>query len=171
MSGPFRSAQNFVKENMSKQSIEAKTESLLMPLMEANHFELVDVEYVKEGSDWYLRAYIDKEGGININDCEMISKALEAKLDAEDVIPDAYILEVSSPGLTRALKKEKDYQRNLNKPVEVHTFKPIDGVKEFIGDLLRYDGESVVLDIGPDSVEEIEIPRKNISVIKQYFNF
>ncbi len=156
---------------MTKQGIEQKTEELLMPLMEANNFELVDVEYVKEGSDWYLRAYIDKEGGIGVNDCELISRALEARLDAEDFIKDAYILEVSSPGLTRALKKEKDYIRNMGKPIEVHTYKPIDGVKEFIGDLLRYDNENVVLDIGPEELEEITIPRKNISVIKQYFAF
>ena len=156
---------------MTKQGIEQKTEELLMPLMEANNFELVDVEYVKEGSDWYLRAYIDKEGGIGVNDCELISRALEARLDAEDFIKDAYILEVSSPGLTRALKKEKDYIRNMGKPIEVHTYKPIDGVKEFIGDLLRYDNENVVLDIGPEEPEEIVIPRKNISVIKQYFAF
>ncbi len=156
---------------MTKQAIEQKTEELLKPLMEANDFELVDVEYVKEGSDWYLRAYIDKEGGIGVNDCELISRALEARLDAEDFIKEAYILEVSSPGLTRALKKEKDYIRNLGKPIEVHTYKPIDGVKEFIGDLLRYDSENVVLDIGPEEPEEIIISRKNISVIKQYFAF
>lgn len=156
---------------MTKQAIEQKTEELLTPLMQANNFELVDVEYVKEGSDWYLRAYIDKEGGIGVNDCELISRALEAKLDVEDVIKDAYILEVSSPGLTRALKKEKDYIRNLGKPIEVHTYKPMDGVKEFIGDLLRYDDDNVVLDIGPEETEEIIIPRKNISVIKQYFAF
>ena len=154
---------------MSRQSIEGTTEEILQPILEKHDFELVDVEYVKEGADWYLRAYIDKDGGININDCEMVSRELEAVLDEEDLIKDAYILEVSSPGLTRALKKEKDYVRNLGKPVEVHTYKPIDGEKEFIGDLLRYDKDVVVLDVGPEEVEEIEIPRSNISVIKQYF--
>ena len=157
---------------MAKQSsIEQKTEHILQPILERLSFELVDVEYVKEGTDWYLRAYIDKEGGISINDCEAVSRELEQYLDEEDFIQGAYILEVSSPGLTRPLKKERDYVRNLGKPVEVHTYKPLDGAKEFIGDLLRYDDDVVVLDIGPESVQEMEIPRKNISIIKQYFEF
>ena len=157
---------------MAKQSnIEEKTESLLQPILDRLNFELVDVEYVKEGSDWYLRAYIDKEGGISVDDCETVSRELEKQLDAADLISSAYILEVSSPGLTRQLKKEKDFIRNINKPVEVHTYKPVDGSKEFIGDLLRFDKDSVVLDIGPEEPEEIEIPRSNISVIKQYFEF
>ena len=89
--------------------IETKTEELVLPIIEANNFELVDVEYVKEGANWYLRVYADKEGGIAIDDCVLISRSLEEKLDAEDFIEDAYILEVSSPGLGRPLKKEKDY--------------------------------------------------------------
>ena len=93
--------------------IENKTEALVLPIIEENGFELVDVEYVKEGANWYLRVYADKEGGINIDDCVLISRALEAKLDAEDFIEDAYILEVSSPGLGRPLKKEKDYLRSI----------------------------------------------------------
>ena len=156
---------------MKKTNIEERTETRALSLAEKHEFELVDVEYVKEGSDWYLRIYIDKEGGINIDDCEVFSRELEKILDAEDFIQEAYILEVSSPGLTRPLKKEKDYLRNLGKPVEVHTFKPIDGVKEFIGDLLRYDKESVVLDVGPEAKEELEISRSNIAVIKQYLVF
>ena len=91
--------------------IETKTEELVLPIIEANNFELVDVEYVKEGANWYLRVYADKEGGIAIDDCVLISRSLEEKLDAEDFIEDAYILEVSSPGLGRPLKKEKDYVR------------------------------------------------------------
>jgi len=156
---------------MARQNIEQKTEDILQPILDRHGFELVDVEYVKEGSDWYLRAYIDKEGGIAVDDCETVSRELEKELDAIDLIDGAYILEVSSPGLTRPLKKEKDFIRNLGKPVEVHTFKPIDGSKEFIGDLLRYDKETVVLDIGPEKTEEIEIPRSSISLIRQYFEF
>ena len=154
---------------MTKQSIEERTEEILIPIMERHQFELVDVEYVKEGADWYLRAFIDKEGGITIDDCETISRELESILDEQDFISNAYILEVSSPGLTRALKKEQDYIRNLGKPVEVHTYQPVDGAKEFIGDLLRYDADTVVLDVGPETPEEIAIPRSSISVIKQYF--
>jgi len=156
---------------MAKQNIEQKTEDILQPILARHQFELVDTEYVKEGSDWYLRAYIDKEGGITIDDCETVSRELEKELDALDLIKEAYILEVSSPGLTRPLKKEKDFARNLGKPVEVHTFKPIDGSKEFIGDLMQYDKEKVVLDIGPDGPETIEIPRSSISLIRQYVVF
>ena len=156
---------------MSGKNIEEKTEKLLTPIIEKSNFELVDVEYVKEGPDWYLRAYIDKEGGITIDDCESVSRELEKCLDENDIISGAYILEVSSPGLTRALKKEKDFVRNTGKPVEVHTFKPVDQVREFIGDLISWDEDKVVLDIGPDGPELIEIPRNNISVIRQYFVF
>ena len=82
-----------------REEYEAKTEALVMPLIEKNHFELVDVEYVREGGNWFLRVYIDKEGGITVDDCELVSRALSDLLDVEDYIPDAYILEVSSPGL------------------------------------------------------------------------
>ena len=101
---------------MSKKEVyEQKAEALLLPIIEANNFELVDVEYVKEGSNWYLRAYIDKEGGISVDDCEVVSRAFSDKLDEEDFIDDAYIMEVSSPGLGRPLKKEKDYKRSMKK--------------------------------------------------------
>ena len=156
---------------MSKQSIEERTMNILQPIVDSHGFETVDVEYVKEGQDWYLRCYIDKEGGININDCETVSRELEKVLDEQDFLTGAYILEVSSPGLTRPLKKDRDFERNIGKPVEVHTFKPVDGVKEFIGDLLTYSDDQVILDIGPDEKEEITIPRNNIAVIKQYFVF
>lgn len=158
--------------------IEEKTEALLLPVLEQiseNTYEIVDVEYVKEGSSWYLRIYVDKEGGISIDDCELISRAIEPVLDEKDLIPDAYILEVSSPGLTRALKKERDYKRNIGKPVEVHLYKPVeigkDKVKLFIGDLISYDEEKIVLDIGEEKEELTELIRSNISVIKQYVVF
>lgn len=151
-----------------RENIETKTEKLLEPIISDHNFELVDVEYVKEGSDYYLRAYIDKEGGININDCETVSRKLEARLDEENFIKDAYILEVSSPGLTRPLKKEKDYIRNLGRLIEIHTYKPVDSYKEFTGILDSYDDDKVVLKIDD---EIIEIERKNISVIKQSFEF
>ena len=103
---------------MSKREIyEQKTEEILNPIMEELEFELVDVEYVKEGSMWYLRAYIDKPGGITVNDCEAVSRRLSDILDEKDFIEDSYVLEVSSPGLGRPLKKEKDYKRNLGKEV------------------------------------------------------
>ena len=118
---------------MKRTEIVAKTEELVTPIIEENHFELVDVEYVREGANWYLRVYADKEGGINIDDCVLISRALEEKLDAEDFISDAYILEVSSPGLGRPLKKEKDYIRSMGKELEIRTYRAIDREKEFYG--------------------------------------
>ena len=98
---------------------EAKTEALLSPIAQANGVEIYDVEYVKEGSDWYLRAYIDKPEGVNIIDCENVSRALSEALDREDFIPDAYILEVSSPGLGRTLKKDKHLLKSIGEEVEI----------------------------------------------------
>ena len=100
-----------------REKYEQKAEDLITPILENNGFELVDMEYVKEGSNWYLRAYIDKEGGITVNDCEVVSRAFSEKLDEEDFIDTAYIMEVSSPGLGRPLKKEKDYERNMGKDI------------------------------------------------------
>ena len=106
-----------------RETYEAKTEELLQPLVDAHGFELVDVEYVKEAGNWYLRAYIDKENGITVDDCEEVSRALSDLLDEEDFISENYILEVSSPGLDRPLKKEKDFARSIGKDVEVKLFK------------------------------------------------
>ena len=140
-----------------------------MPIVEANHFELVDVEYVKEAGNWYLRIYIDKEGGIDINDCELVSRAFSDILDKEDPIEDAYILEVSSPGLGRPLKKDKDFQRNLGEEVEVRTYKPIDKQKEFVGLLDAWDKESVTLQM--ENGETMTISRSDIALIRQYIDF
>ena len=155
---------------MSKREIyEAKAEELVLPLVEANNFELVDVEYVKEAGTWYLRIYIDKEGGININDCEIVSRAFSEILDKEDPIEDAYILEVSSPGLGRPLKKDKDFQRNLGEEVEVRTYKPINKQKEFVGLLDAWDKETVTLQL--ESGEMMTIARADIALIRQYIEF
>ena len=155
---------------MSKREIyEAKAEELVLPLVEANNFELVDVEYVKEAGTWYLRIYIDKEGGININDCELVSRAFSEILDKEDYIEDAYILEVSSPGLGRPLKKDKDFRRNLGEEVEVRTYKPINKQKEFVGLLDGWDKESVTLQM--ENGEMLTIARADIALIRQYIEF
>jgi ribosome maturation factor RimP len=123
-----------------------KVTAFLEPLMEEYGFELVDVEYVREGDDWYLRAYIDKAGGIFINDCEKVSKKLDGWLDEEDFIEDSYILEVSSPGLARPLKKEKDFARAMGKAVEVKLFRPVDGQKIWRGTLVAYDKGTVQIE-------------------------
>lgn len=132
--------------------IEAKTEALVLPIIEEHHFELVDVEYVKEGANWYLRVYADKEGGINIDDCVLISRALEEKLDAEDFIEDAYILEVSSPGLGRPLKKEKDYIRSIGKSIDIKLYKAVDKQKEFTGILKDYSNGQIVVTMDEEDI-------------------
>lgn len=128
-----------------REEIESRTEKLITPVIEKNNFELVDVEYVKEGGNYYLRAYIDKEGGITIDDCELVSRTLSDLLDADDFIEESYILEVSSPGLGRPLKKEKDYKRSIGKELEIRLYKAVDGQKEFYGILDSYDDSSVTV--------------------------
>ncbi|MCP1109071.1 ribosome maturation factor RimP [Lachnospiraceae bacterium PF1-21] len=152
-----------------KEMIEQKTESLLLPIVKEAGFELVDVEYVKEGGTFYLRAYVDKEGGITINDCELVSRALSEILDEDDYIGDAYILEVSSPGLGRPLKKEKDFKRSLGKEIEIHTYKQIDGEKEFFGILGAYDENTVT--ITDEEGQEVTFEKKDISLIRLAFHF
>ena len=145
---------------MKKQDIEKRTEELVQDIIDSGGYELWDVEYVKERSDYYLRVYADKEGGIMIDDCVTISRALEAKLDAEDFIEEAYILEVSSPGLTRKLKKDKDYDRSIGKLVFVKLYKAEQGAKEFVGRLKEVDDKLLKLDIDGD---EVVLDRNNIS--------
>lgn len=152
----------------SRDLIEKKAEEIVRPIVESNGFELWDVEYVKEGSEKYLRAYIDKEGGITINDCELVSRAFSEKLDEDDFIKEAYILEVSSPGLTRPLKKDKDFDRSIGKLVEAGTFAKIDKRKEFLGRLVAFDDSTVTLD---DEGTEIVLPRKQLSYIRLAFEF
>lgn len=126
---------------------EQKCEELLAPIVAKNNVEIYDVEFVKEGSDYYLRAYIDKEGGVNIDDCENVSRALSDALDEHDFIDESYILEVSSPGLGRALKKDKHLEKSIGEEVELKLYKPIDKVKEFAGVLDSFDDKTVTLDI------------------------
>ena len=149
--------------------IETKTEELVLPIIEANNFELVDVEYVKEGANWYLRVYADKEGGIAIDDCVLISRSLEEKLDAEDFIEDAYILEVSSPGLGRPLKKDKDFARSIGEEVEVRLFRAVEGCKEYTGLLNAYDKTTVTLMLEDEKTLVLE--RSNIALIRLALDF
>ena len=155
---------------MSKrETYEQKTEALLLPLMEQHQFELVDVEYVKEGGSWYLRAYIDKPGGITVDDCEVISRALSDLLDEQDFIDESYILEVSSPGLGRPLKKDKDFARSIGEEVELRTFRAIDHQKEFTGILKGYDREKVMIEI--ENEKTLEFARADIALIRLAFDF
>ena len=148
-----------------RETYEAKTEELLQPLVDAHGFELVDVEYVKEAGNWYLRAYIDKPGGIAVDDCEVISRALSDKLDEEDYIEDSYILEVSSPGLGRPLKKDKDFQRSIGK---VRTFRAIDKQKEFTGILKEFNKDSFTIVIEDN---EMTFQRSETALVRLAFDF
>lgn len=183
-----KSWRNSRGELMSKrENYETRTEELLVPIAEANHVEIYDVEYVKEGSDWYLRCYIDKEEGVSIDDCEAVSRMLSDRLDETDFIDDAYILEVSSPGLGRQLKKDRHLAKSLLKEVDVKTYKPIGGAKEFRGILKSFDENTITLGIttsGDKSYEdksnmdksnldweEVVFNRKEIAAIKLTLDF
>ena len=152
-----------------REEIEARAEAMVLPIAQREGFELVDVEYVKEGADFILRAYIDKPGGVNVDDCELVSRAFEAELDAADLIPDAYILEVSSPGLGRPLKKEKDYVRARGQRLEVHLFRAADGDKQFEGVLADWDETSVTLTMDDGSERKVE--KSNLALIRLAFDF
>lgn len=148
---------------------EQKTEEILLPIVAEYDFELVDVEYVKEGSTWYLRAYIDKPGGITVNDCEMVSRRLSNILDEKDYIEDSYVMEISSPGLGRPLKKEKDFKRSLGREVEIRTYRMIDKSKEFIGILKDYDDKTVTIEPDDGTLKTFE--RGDIALIRLAFDF
>ena len=155
---------------MSKRdTYESKVEAYLLPIMEANNFELVDVEYVKEAGMWYLRAYIDKEGGFTVDDCEMVSRKLSDWLDEKDFIDDSYILEVSSPGLGRPLKKEKDFKRSMGEQVDIKLYRAIDRQKDFTGALAAYDEETVTIQYEDGSTTTFN--RKDIALIRLAFDF
>ncbi len=151
-----------------KETYIKKTEEFITPILENKGFELYDIEYVKEGQDYFLRVYIEKPGGITIDDCVEVSREMNEILDREDYIKDAYTFEVSSPGLLRPFKIDKDYERALNEDVEIHTFKPIDKQKEFIGTLKSYDKDSVTVEIDG---EEKTFTKKGISLIRKYIEF
>ncbi len=152
-----------------KEMYEAKTEALLQPILDKYNFELVDVEYVKEGESWYLRAYIDKEGGITVDDCEVVSREANELLDEQDYIEDSYIFEVSSPGLGRPLKKEKDYIRSMGKELEIRTYRAIDKQKEFYGILKAYDADSVTIE--DENGNEMKFQKSDIALIRLAFDF
>ncbi|MCR5213191.1 MAG: ribosome maturation factor RimP [Eubacterium sp.] len=161
---------------MKKSEIEKITTDLVLPIIESGGFDLWDVEYVKEGSDYYLRVYVDKEGGIQIDDCVAISRALEKeidKLDSSDqafekkgFIEEAYILEVSSPGLTRRLKKDRDFEKSIGRLVLLKLYKAQDGQKEYTGYLKGFNEEEISIE---NNKEIINFNRDNISSIRLEF--
>ena len=148
--------------------IEARAEELLLPIAQENGVEIYDVEYVKEGGEWYLRAYIDKEEGVNIQDCENVSRKLSDRLDEEDFIEEAYILEVSSPGLGRALKKDRHLEKSLGGAVEIRLYRPQEKQKEFEGILKAYDGDSITIEAQDG---EKKFARPDIALIRLALDF
>ena len=151
-----------------REEYESRTEAFLLPVLAEHNFELWDVEYVKEAGTWYLRAYIDKEGGIAVDDCEVISRILSDWLDQTDFIEDSDILEVSSPGLGRPLKKERDFERSLGEEVEIRLYKALNKQKEFTGILKAYDKETVIIETAEG---ELVFNRSDIALIRLAFDF
>ncbi|WP_277673286.1 ribosome maturation factor RimP [Piscibacillus halophilus] len=148
---------------MSKKIVEL-TEELVQPIVDEMNLELVEVEFVKEGNNYFLRVYVDKEGGIDIEECGKVSEQLSEKLDEADPIEQAYFLEVSSPGVERRLKKRSDFERFVGSHIYVKTYEPIDGNKEFYGDLIAFENDLVTLVIKEKTREkEIQIPYDKIA--------
>ncbi|MGE8204046.1 ribosome maturation factor RimP [Heyndrickxia sp. NPDC080065] len=139
-------------------------EELVTPIIQDMDLELVEIEYVKEGKNWFLRIFIDKEDGIDIEECGIVSERLGEKLDELDPIPNNYFLEVSSPGAERPLKKEKDFVKAVGKNVNIKTYEQIDGEKQFEGRLLEFNGETLKLEIKIKTrVKEVEIPFEKVA--------
>lgn len=152
-----------------KKSIEATIEELVSEITEPLNFEIVDVEYVKEAGEYYLRVFLDKEGGISLNDCEAVSRQLSEVLDVKDPIKDNYFLEVSSPGLDRPLKKDKDFVRYQGRDVEIKLYKPLNGSKQFEGTLVGLTDENTIKVIIND--EEVEFNRKEVALVRLAIKF
>ena len=153
--------------------VETVTE-LVTPILDERHFELVDAEFVKEGKSWYLRIYIDKPGGINIDECELVSDLLGEKLDDcdPDPIPQAYFLEVSSPGAERPLKKERDYERALNSYIHVSLYQPLEGNKVYEGTMVDLKPDELPLEyMAKTRQKTIVIPRKQIAQARLAIKF
>ncbi len=154
---------------MSKKDTEKKLTDIVLPIVENNGFELVDVEIVKEYKDLFLRIYIDKEGGILIDDCQLISSIISPKLDEYDLIKEKYFLEVSSPGLDRPLKTEKDFLKNKGTEIEIKLYKTIDNKKMFIGVLDEYTGEKIY--ISDKGGNKIEFDVNDVAMVKKVIKF
>lgn len=148
---------------MAKNTIVEKVTEAVKPIVEELNLELVDVEYLKEGGNWYLRIFIDKSGGIELDDCQIVSEKVDTLLDELDPIPQAYFLEVSSPGIERPLKKPQDFERFNGHLVNVSTFAPVNGSKSFSGNLLKYNEEGIHLDI---KGKQVVLPHQQVAAVK-----
>ncbi|MGR3763898.1 ribosome maturation factor RimP [Rossellomorea sp. NS-SX7] len=147
-------------------------EELVTPILDDMSLELIDMEYVKEGSNWFLRVFIDKDSGVDIEECGMVSERLSEKLDEIDPITHNYFLEVSSPGAERPLKNEKDFQKSIGKNVYVKTYEPIGGEKAFEGTLLSYSSETIVLEVTIKTrKKKVEIPADKVAIARLAVTF
>ena len=150
-------------------SIEEKVENLVKPIIENIGYEVYDIEYAKEGKDYFLRIFIDNPKGITIEDCEKVNDAIKDKLDEEDYIKQQYFLEVSSPGVERILRKDKHLEQNIGKEININLFKKDnEGNKNYKGILKSYSSEEIII---KQESKEIRIERKNISQIKTIYNW
>lgn len=150
-------------------SIEERVETLIGKTVEDLGYQLYDVQYAKEGKDYFLRIFIEKENGsISLEDCEKVNNEIEEMLDTADYIKEQYFLEVSSTGVEKQIRKEKHLQENMDEMINVKLFKPINNSKEYVGVLKKFDDETIYLDVDN---EIIELERKNISLIKKYYEW
>lgn len=154
---------------MKKNEIVARVEELVTAITDEKGFETVDVEYVKEAGQYYLRVYIDKEGGISLDECKEVSKELSPKLDENDFIEENYYLEISSPGIDRALKRDKEFVKYKGRDVEIKLYKAVDGVKQFEGELVGLDDENNIVVIINN--EEVKFNRKDVAIIRLAVKF
>ena len=150
-------------------SIEERIEELVTPKIEKLGYNVYDVQYAKEGKDYFLRIFIDKENGIDLNDCEKVSNEINSILDEADYIKEQYFLEVSSPGIERVLRKDKHLKQNLGEQVNIKLFKKDEnGAKEYIGELKQFDEQNIIIS---QDEKEVKIERKNIAQIKTIYNW
>ena len=149
-------------------NIEEKVETLIEPIIQGLGYVLYDVEYAKDGKDYYLRVFIDSKKGISLEDCEKVSNAINDILDREDLVKEQYFLEVSSPGIERVLKKDKHFEKNIGKEVLAKLFKPQNGIKQISGTLEDFDKDNILIKTDDKT---IKIERKNIAGIKTVYNW
>ncbi|MBO4265929.1 MAG: ribosome maturation factor RimP [Lachnospiraceae bacterium] len=152
-----------------REVIEQRTEALLAPILEETGYDLWDVQYVSENKEYFLRVYIDKEGGITIDDCVDVSRKLSDALDSDEFIDDAYTLEVSSPGLGRRLVKDREFDRSIGRDVDVRFYKSIDGTKELTGKLISYDKDTVTIETDDGDLHSLN--RSDIATVKLSVDF
>ena len=149
-------------------NIEEKVEALIKSKVEETDYELYDVLYLKEGKNYILRIVIDNENGISLEDCEKVNNEIEELLDTADYIKEQYFLEVSSTGVEKFIRKEKHFQENMDEYISVKLFKPVNNSKEFVGILKKFDDETIYIEVNG---EIVELERKNISLIKKYYDW